>query len=281
MSKLKYTMIENTLHSRPEWRNLQSDPNARLAYFVIHTSAHISFAGYFHYPVALIVHESMLSQGEVLVAISKLENANLIEYDPASEWVRIKSWYYHSRYAPENKSRVTKLARTYLSDPFPATPITVGSIAEFVVGTLLRVGQFSSDSKHGPEVVEVLRQFVCAAATMFDGLSTAMTDEMQKNGRSAWRDFEDVTYGLIEAGIIEEKGKRSKRAAQGGGTLHAPCLHPAGTVAAQKKKKEENKKRKEKIADPSKTSMPQGKPRRPLPETLNSPLVRSLKERIQ
>lgn len=45
MSKLKYTMFENTLHSRPEWRGLQSDHNARLTYFVIHTSAHINFLG--------------------------------------------------------------------------------------------------------------------------------------------------------------------------------------------------------------------------------------------
>lgn len=263
MASMQYIMMETDVGSEPRLRALADDPIARLTYFGLMTSSKISYSGYFRYPIQIFEYESMLSAKELDAALTKLVHVGLIEHDRSTEFVRIVGWFY-GRYAPENVSRLKSVATGYLRDRLPNHALTVASIAEFVIGALVRSKSFHPDKDHTAEYYATLQKLAIAANDIFDGLPLALEREVERYGRDVRDTYELLiaANGFVQT-IDHPVGHRAVRVNPG-------CGHPAGTVPSQEnRKEEEQEKERRKPLDKAICT-------RPLKATLNSALVKGM-----
>lgn len=267
MSGMHFAKIEKALHDRAEWRAILDDPLARYTYLIIRTSTRLNFSGCYHYPLPLLSFETTICEQRLPDIIDRLISERLIEYDYASGWVRIEGWYYGT-YAPENASKVKKWSRIYLEGQFPQCDLATNSVAEFVVGALRRAGNFHEDSKHAEPVYQVLYSFTRNASQIFSGLPQALERELYQNGQSTWQHLRGRGEELLRVAKNESAGRWPEHVCQGAATLPAPCREGGSTVRPQREKEREIEKETCETA-PKNTS-------RPLPVTLDSPLVRGM-----
>lgn len=182
MSMMKFTKIDTSIHDNPSWRNLESERDARLAYFGIIAGCRTNYSGFFYCRVGAFACESMFAETEVPNLFEVLQNHGLIEYDRVSSWIRVNGWYY-GQYAPQNASEARRRANFYLTENLPAAQITNNSISEFVVGSLRRAASFKPDSKHALDVYTVLSDFIRTAIPTNQGLLGQLENELQTNGK--------------------------------------------------------------------------------------------------
>ncbi|WP_376873281.1 hypothetical protein [Albirhodobacter sp. R86504] len=269
MSEMKFAMIEKALHDRVEWRAMSDSLSARYTYLIIRTSTRLNYAGCYRYPLSLLSYETRINEQDLPDIINRLISERLIEYDHASGWVRIENWYYGT-YAPENASKVKKWSRFYLEHQFPQSDLATNSVAEFVVGTLRRAGNFHEDSRHAEAVYHVLERFIRNASQLFSGLPQALERELYQNGQSTWQHLRGRGDELLRLAKNEAAGRWPEQVCQGVATLSAPCREGDGTVRPQKEREREREKEKETCLTAPKNIT------RPLQVTLDSPLVRGI-----
>jgi hypothetical protein len=263
MSSMTFSKIELDLHDNPRWRALAENYGARLTYFTIRTSARLNYSGCFYCPIDALSFESMIPRQELRKFIDLLQEHNLIEFDQASEWVRIVGWY-HGVYAQENAAKVLSWSRNYLESRLPRCQLLTNSAAEFIVGSLTRAGNFRQESDHAEKIYCVLDGFTRSASRFYNGLPKALELELRENGHSSWRHLRGRGEELLRLAKIEACSSSQENNWQGADTLLAPCHEPVGRVRPHKDKEEEKEKKAGEFRESS---------ARPLPATLQSKLA--------
>ncbi|QBF30770.1 hypothetical protein [Thalassococcus sp. S3] len=280
MARKKFAMLNVSLLNTKSFRDLKSCSD-RNVYFTAHLSSQADYSGLFRYPLSLFASEAGIEDARLRVSLERLTSAELMEYEPDSELLRIGGWF-RSVNCPDNLSRVQSLVQWYLSGELPQADICRRSIAEFVLGCLARAQRFKAGSQHGPKIVDELRSFLATAGVTFRNLRPFLEDEFRAHGASLAREFEDVMLGLVEA---EAKVQRAadRLQMQDASRLEPGWEQGEATLPPQKNKVESNEKRKnEEGREAAHSDHDQGfrgsngNPR-PLAETLNSPIVRAIR----
>lgn len=281
MARKKFAMLNGSLLHTAAFRDLKSCTD-RNVYFTAHLSSQADYSGIFRYPLSLFASEAGIEITHLKIALDRLSEAGLIEYEYDCELLRIDGWF-RSINCPDNLSRVQSHVQGYLSGELPQTDICRRSIAEFVLGCLARTQRFKAGSEHGPKIVDELRSFLATAGVNFRNLRPFLEDEFRIHGASLAREFEDVMLGLVEA---EAKMQRAadRVQMQDASRVRPGCDQDASTMPPQEKKidsKETKKKKEGSDATPSSDDIGneahKSSHARPLPETLNSPLVRAIR----
>lgn len=273
MAHKKFAMIDLSLLSSPEFRALDNCSD-RNVYFTTYLSSQATYAGLFRLPLPIWAVEAGVDLATLEGSIERLRAANLLSYDGTSEFVRVVGWYRSSN-CPKNQSHARKVAKGYLANEYPVNDLVHGSIAEFVIGCLLRVRQYSEESSHGPKVVEELRLFLTKAAHEFPNLRPFLEREFLSFGAPVTRDFETVMMGLVEAETLIQRasGRLQIHAVRTGPT---PCPEGVETVSTHRdvERDVDEETKKIKKAEKNDIHSATGRTGGPRPETLNSALVR-------
>ena len=281
MARKKFAMLNVSLLNSAAFRGLRSCTD-RNVYFTAHLSSQADYSGLFRYPPSLFASEAGITEEQLQASVQRLNDAQLLEFDPEAELLRISGWF-RSINCPDNLSRVQNLAQGYLSGELPISDICRRSIAEFVLGCLARAQRFKAGSEHGPKIVDEIRVFLATAGVTFRNLRPFLEEEFRENGASVAREFEDVMLGLVEA---EAKMQRAadRVQMQDAIRLAAGCDQGGDTLPPQEKKEDLENRRTEQnsfrdfdaTADEADGNLAK-KSARPLAATLNSPLVRALR----
>lgn len=281
MARKKFAMLNGSLLHTAPFRNLNS--SERNVYFTAHLSSQADYSGIFRYPLSLFASEAGIEVIELRGALDRLREAGLMEYEPDGELLRIDGWF-RSINCPDNLSRVQSHAQGYLSGELPPTDICRRSIAEFVLGCLSRTQRFKAGSEHGPKIVDELRSFLATAGVSFRNLRPFLEEEFRTHGASLAREFEDVMLGLVEAEAKMQRAADRVRM-QDASRVRPGCDQGASTMPPQEKKIDSKQKKEKKEGCEAKPfSVENGNEAyrtvnaRPLPETLNSPIARAIRE---
>ncbi|WP_319546067.1 hypothetical protein [Ruegeria conchae] len=281
MARKKFAMLNGSLLHTAAFRDLKSCTD-RNVYFTAHLSSQADYSGLFRCPLSLFASEAGIEITHLKIALARLKEAGLLEFEPESELLRIGGWF-RSINRPDNLSRVQSHVQGYLSGELPQTDICRRSIAEFVLGCLARTQRFKAGSEHGPKIVDELRSFLATAGVNFRNLRPFLEDEFRLHGASLAREFEDVMLGLVEA---EAKMQRAadRVQMQDASRVRSGCDQGASTVPPQEMRIDSNKTKKEKegceavrLSDGNGNEAQSNANARPLPETLNSLLVRAIR----
>ena len=197
MARKKFAMLNGSLLHTAAFRDLKSCTD-RNVYLTAHLSSQADYSGLFRYPLSLFASEAGIEVAQLKIALDRLSEAGLMDYEPNGELLRIDGWF-RSINCPDNLSRVQSHVQGYLAGELPRADICRRSIAEFVLGCLARTQRFKAGSEHGPKIVDELRSFLAAAGVNFRNLRPFLEDEFRIHGASLAREFEDVMLGLVEA----------------------------------------------------------------------------------
>lgn len=283
MANKTFAQINTSLLTSKRFRSLNGC-SERNVYFTAHLSGQANYAGLFHYPLSYYAREAGVDETHMRGIVERLIKAGLIEYDWDEEFIRITQWFYKKN-CPENRSRVASLANDYIAGTFPTADITRNSIAEFVLGCLCRAHRFKKGSDHGAEIIEELRQFLAKVGFEFGSLIPVLEREYLAHGSNVKREFEYVLMGLVEAEEIEARESPFACFDQGDPTVPTgwdqggPTQPPHETRRDSDKHNDENedkdeeKNRKREFAKSRQCDKANGGP---LPQTLNSRIVREL-----
>lgn len=227
MAEMKFVKCQSSIHETEEWIALAEDPTARAAYFAALTSFRATYLGLFRYPKREFSFESLTPPNDIDRVIETLVRARLIEYDHEHGYVRLVGWFYGT-YAPENKSTVISRTKSYLNSELPTAEIVTRSMAEFVCGSAVRTGQYDPESDHGPEVIEVLRDFMVRVFPRYPDLKDAINAEIARRALHSSPEIIDVGYSILTTEVLPR-----------------PSVQGVATVPSQKRREDskETKKR--------------------------------------
>ena len=277
MANKTFAQINTSLLTSKRFRSLDSC-SERNVYFTAHLSGQANYAGLFHYPLSYYAREAGVDESHIRGIVERLIKVGLIEYDWDEEFIRITQWFYKKN-CPENRSRVASLANDYIAGTFPTTDITRNSIAEFVLGCLCRAHRFKKGSEHGAEIVEELRQFLAKVGFGFGSLIPVLKREYLAHGSNVKREFEHVLMGLVEAEAIEARESPFACFDQGVGTVPTGLGQGGLTQPPHETRRESDKYNDEEInkkREFEKSKQCKKANGRPLPQTLNSRIVREI-----
>ncbi|MEP5761155.1 MAG: hypothetical protein ABJ327_17935 [Litoreibacter sp.] len=158
MASRSYAQISCTLPASKKMRQLQNH-KSRWTYLCAHLSLLGNYTGMFRYPVAVWADDAALSIGELRDCIDELVGADLIEFDPDEQIVRIVAWF-HKKNCPENASRMINLVSDYNASDGEHVGMYSRSVSEFIVGSVRRAQGWKSESSDWPKLRECFQPFL-------------------------------------------------------------------------------------------------------------------------
>lgn len=147
MADMEFTMLSTELRREPRWRLLEDHPTARLIYLSFMTSSLVSYTGFFQVPIPVFSYESMIPKDRLLIGLSALEKSGMIEFDEASETVRIDGWF-NERRTPDNRNQLKASIDSYAQVHLPRNEIMARSVAELTLAALKKSRTFRTKSNN-------------------------------------------------------------------------------------------------------------------------------------
>lgn len=184
MTSRPYAQIECSLTGSKKFRGL-SGPTAKLVYICIHLSDFCTYAGLFHYPLAMWAHDAQLERNELLEAIQELIQARLIEFDQTEEFVRVVGWF-HKRNGPKNPNCFVGVVKDLARLRDVPSGMYCASAAELAVAALQRVMSWKEDAKGRTDLNGSIKRFLNSCYADYDEeFLNSLEAELEKSARGS------------------------------------------------------------------------------------------------
>lgn len=234
MAHMEFTMLSTELRRDPRWRRLKGHEMARLTFLSLFPSSLIDYSGYLHLPLEIFTYESMISRNDALQAFHVLKAGGLIEYDEATEFLRIIGWF-SQRQIPCNSKHLQSVLKSYRQPHIPNDIMTARSLAELSVAALIRSQRFLSDTDksrmHKGTYVGILCKFLEDSISKIPELPSALAAEFQRAEPEYRAFFEEIVLmvpGLEKCGAALQDDFASLN---GSVTVQEPLPDHRGTVS--------------------------------------------------
>jgi hypothetical protein len=202
----------------------------RWAYLCAHLTPLSAFTGVFTYPSVMWARDAVLSAEEFEDAVARLVAANLIDWEPEDELVRIVG--FHRQRPPENASRSSSLIADFeelLREHSVARGIVLRGAAEFAVAAIVRAQAWKPDSPDMPKLRETLGRFLRAT---FQEDGEAFLDVLAIEAEASSKAARQELQALFPPLLIHQRD-----------TVPTPCRDRVGTrdVDETRRRPDENK----------------------------------------
>lgn len=177
-------MFSTDLSRNPRWRTLADEPDARLAYLSFMTTKLNQYIGLFQLPLPIYVYDAMMPEPRLRRALATLHKSGIIEFDDASEVVRIDGWFDERR-TPNNAKYLKATIKNFDQANLPRGKIMARSVAELTLAVLEKARTFkvnpknpAASERHRGEYIGVMLAFLERGLVDIDGLAEAILQKL-------------------------------------------------------------------------------------------------------
>ncbi|MCK0119231.1 hypothetical protein MWU61_01665 [Loktanella sp. F6476L] len=199
-----YAQIDFDLFSEPVFRNLSSN-DVRFIYLTAHCSKLSNYLGLFRYPKEIWSYDANVKPVEIDVAIAELEDSGLVEYDAATQTIRLVDWF-KTLNAPANGNQMKGHIKSFRGLSQVDEGMLCRSVADFTVSSFIKAVQWELTSPEHGKINEAFRPFLSSLYFRFGDLfSNTLQAEIDASGRETQRAIEAVFHLLPSIGTGEVK----------------------------------------------------------------------------
>lgn len=180
---MEFTMLSTDLRREPRWRLLADHPTARLIYLSLMTSSMVSYTGFFHLPLPIFSYEAMMPDDKLRIGLTVLCKTGLVEFDEASEIIRIDEWF-NERRTPQNRNQLKSSIKSYARPHLPRNEVMARSVADLSFAVIKKSREFGVNAKnpeashrHRGQYIAELMMFLEQGLSDINGLEGALMEK--------------------------------------------------------------------------------------------------------